>query len=196
MKKIVFASTNKHKIQEVKEILSDYEVLSLADIGFNDEIDETGTTTAENSKIKALAVRQFLDNNGERNVAVIADDAGLFVESLNGEPGVYSARYAGNHDDEANRQKILKNMQGKENRTAYFECTICYADENQVKEFTGRTYGQITTEKIGSDAFGYDCLFLSDDLHKTFGQSTDDEKNSVSHRGRALKLLKDWLKNN
>lgn len=196
MEKIVFASTNKHKIHEVKEILSNYEVLSLADIGFTEEIDETGTTTAENSKIKALAVRKFLNEKGDFETPVLADDAGLFIESLNGEPGVYSARYAGNHDNEANRQKVLKNMQGKENRTAYFECTICYAGKDVIKEFVGRTYGKITTEKIGSDAFGYDCLFFSDDLHKTFGQATDDEKNSVSHRGRALELLKEWLHSN
>lgn len=193
MEKIVFASTNKHKIHEVKEILSNYDVLSLADIGFTEEIDETGTTTAENSKIKALAVRKFLNEKGDFETPVLADDAGLFIESLNGEPGVYSARYAGNHDNEANRQMVLKNMQGKENRTAYFECTICYAGKDVIKEFVGRTYGKITTEKIGSDAFGYDCLFFSDDLHKTFGQATDDEKNSVSHRGRALELLKEWL---
>lgn len=193
MKKIVFASTNKHKIHEVKEILSNYDVLSLADIGFTEEIDETGTTTAENSKIKALAVRKFLNEKGDFETPVLADDAGLFIESLNGEPGVYSARYAGNHDNEANRQMVFKNMQGKENRTAYFECTICYAGKDVIKEFVGRTYGKITTEKIGSDAFGYDCLFFSDDLHKTFGQATDDEKNSVSHRGRALELLKEWL---
>lgn len=196
MEKIVFASTNKHKIHEVKEILSNYDVLSLADIGFTEEIDETGTTTAENSKIKALAVRKFLNEKGDFETPVLADDAGLFIESLNGEPGVYSARYAGNHDNEANRQKVLKNMQGKENRTAYFECTICYAGKDVIKEFVGRTYGKITTEKIGSDAFGYDCLFFSDDLHKTFGQATDDEKNSVSHRGRALELLKEWLHSN
>lgn len=196
MGKIVFASTNKHKIHEVKEILSNYDVLSLADIGFTEEIDETGTTTAENSKIKALAVRKFLNEKGDFETPVLADDAGLFIESLNGEPGVYSARYAGNHDNEANRQKVLKNMQGKENRTAYFECTICYAGKDIIKEFVGRTYGKITTEKIGSDAFGYDCLFFSDDLHKTFGQATDDEKNSVSHRGRALELLKEWLHSN
>ena len=196
MEKIVFASTNKHKIHEVKEILSNYDVLSLADIGFTEEIDETGTTTAENSKIKALAVRKFLNEKGDFETPVLADDAGLFIESLNGEPGVYSARYAGNHDNESNRQKVLKNMQGKENRTAYFECTICYAGKDVVKEFVGRTYGKITTEKIGSDAFGYDCLFFSDDLHKTFGQATDDEKNSVSHRGRALELLKEWLHSN
>lgn len=196
MEKIVFASTNKHKIHEVKEILSNYDVLSLADIGFTEEIDETGTTTAENSKIKALAVRKFLNEKGDFETPVLADDAGLFIESLNGEPGVYSARYAGNHDNESNRQKVLKNMQGKENRTAYFECTICYAGKDIIKEFVGRTYGKITTEKIGSDAFGYDCLFFSDDLHKTFGQATDDEKNSVSHRGRALELLKEWLHSN
>lgn len=196
MEKIVFASTNKHKIHEVKEILSNYDVLSLADIGFTEEIDETGTTTAENSKIKALAVRKFLNEKGDFETPVLADDAGLFIESLNGEPGVYSARYAGNHDNESNRQKVLKNMQGKENRTAYFECTICYAGKDVIKEFVGRTYGKITTEKIGSDAFGYDCLFFSDDLHKTFGQATDDEKNSVSHRGRALELLKEWLHSN
>lgn len=192
MKKIVFASSNKHKLQEIRDILSGYEILSLKDIEFSSEIDETGDTTQENSEIKSRAVYQYLISKG-LDYPVIADDAGLFIESLNGEPGVHSARYAADHDEEQNRQKVLSKLAGVTNRTAYFECCICYIYGDVVKHFIGRTYGQITTEKIGSDAFGYDCLFLSDDLKKTFGQASEDEKNGVSHRGRAAEALKKWL---
>lgn len=167
-------------------------ILSLSDIGFFEDVDETGFTTEENSKIKALAVLDFCNKNGI-DAGVIADDTGLFVNALGGEPGVHSARYAGNHDDEANRQKLLKNLSGKTDRTAYFETCITYADNSCIKSFFGRTYGTITYEKTGSDNFGYDCLFLSDDLKKTFGEATEQEKASVSHRGRALAKLSEWL---
>ena len=195
MKTIVLATSNNHKLKEMRSILSGYEVLSLKDIGFSAEIDETGETTQENSEIKAKAVFEYCKEKG-LDYCVIADDAGLFIESLNGEPGVHSARYAADHGEEQNRQKVLSKLEGIENRKAYFECNICYIYKNEIKHFVGRTYGEITKEKIGSDAFGYDCLFFSDDLQKTFGQATDDEKNSVSHRGRAAIMFKNWLDEN
>ena len=192
MKKLIFATRNNHKLSEVKEILNGYEVISLKDIGYEYDIDETGETTEENAEIKAIAILEYCKNKNI-DCAIIADDSGLFVESLNGEPGIHSARYADDHNEEANRQKLLKNLLGVENRSAYFKCSICYADYRGTTLFEGRTYGNITTEKIGSDAFGYDCLFHSIDLDKTFGQATDEEKNAVSHRGRALEELKKWL---
>lgn len=195
MKTIVLATSNAHKIKEMKDILEGYSVISLKDIGFSEDIDENGNTTIENSEIKARAVYNYVLKNGF-DYMVIADDAGLFVESLNGEPGVRSARYAGDHNEEMNRQKILSNLKDVSNRKAYFECAICSINNGEVNHFIGRTYGEITTEKIGSEEFGYDCIFLSDDLHKTFGQATAEEKNSVSHRGRAIEKFKKWLEKN
>ncbi len=195
MKTIVLASANKHKVVEIKNILSGYNILSLSDIGFTEDIAETGTTLQENAKIKAEAILNFCIEKAY-DYAVISDDSGCFVEALNGEPGIYSARYSGDHNDEANRQKMLTNLKGKENREAYFECVICLAYKNIREFFIGRTYGTITEEKRGSDAFGYDCLFLSKDLKKTFGEATETEKNSVSHRGRAIEKLRLWLDEN
>ena len=173
-------------------MLKDYEILSLDDIGFVGDIEETGKTATENAKIKAIAIKNLLV---EKNIdiPVIADDSGLFVAALGGEPGVNSARYAGDHNDEANRQKLLKNLQGRMDRNAHFECAICYASKTETKVFIGRTYGEITTEKIGDESFGYDCLFYSADLKKTFGEATEAEKDAVSHRGRAVQQLVNWL---
>ena len=194
MKKLILATSNKHKMVEFQAMLSDYEIVSLADIGFSGDIEETGTTSGENAKIKALAVRKFCDEKGI-DYPVVADDSGLYVNSLGGEPGVHSARYAADHNDEANRTKLLQELDGKIDRTAYYECAICYASKDEIKLFYGRTYGEITTEKIGDESFCYDCLFYSADLKKTFGEATEEEKDSVSHRGRAVVELKEFLKN-
>lgn len=192
MKKIILATKNKNKIREFHEMLNGFEILSLDDIGFVGDIEETGKTSSENSKIKALAIKEFCDNKGI-DFPIIADDSGLFVNSLGGEPGINSARYAGDHNDEANRQKLLKNMAGKIDRNAYFECAICYVSKADLKLFIGRTYGTIAERKIGDETFGYDCLFISSDLQKTFGEATKEEKDAVSHRGRAVEQLVKWL---
>ena len=192
METIVLASNNSHKLKEFKEILNNYNVLSLKDIGFYDDIEETGTTFEENSLIKAKTIHDYLLEKG-LNYIVFADDSGLCVDSLNGAPGVYSARYAGGHgNDTDNRAKLLKELEGKD-RSAYFVCTIVvYYPDGDYKTFEGKTYGQITEEEIGKKDFGYDCIFLSDDLKKTFGEATEEEKNSVSHRGRAIvKMLQE-----
>lgn len=189
MKTVVLASNNNHKLKEFKEILKDYEILSLKDIGFNDEIDETGSTFEENAIIKAKTIHEYLKNQN-KDYIVIADDSGLCVNSLNGAPGVYSARYAGVHGDEkANRAKLQKELEGKD-RTAYFNCTIVvYYPNEEYKVFVGKTFGKITEEELGSKEFGYDCIFMSDDLNKTFGEASEEEKNSVSHRGRAIEEM-------
>lgn len=192
MKKLILASTNEHKVKEIKSMLKGFDVLSLSDIGFNTEIVEDGKTCGENAKIKALTIRKFCDEKSI-DYPVIADDSGLYVNALNGEPGVYSARYAGDHNDESNRQKVLANMADKIDRTAYYECAICYASKKEVRLFYGRTYGEITTEKHGDESFCYDCIFYSADLGKTFGEATEKEKDSVSHRGRAVSELKEFL---
>lgn len=190
MERLVLASNNKNKIREFREIFKDREILSLNDIGYFDEIEETGETFLENALIKASSISKYLKN---KNIFcdVIADDSGLCVESLNGEPGVYSARYAGIHgDDTRNRQKLLNELKDKENRKAYFVCNIVlYKPDDNYINVEGRTYGTIADEERGSKTFGYDCLFLSDDLHKTFGEATSLEKNKVSHRARALEKL-------
>ena len=191
MKTIVLASNNKHKIKEFSEILIEYKVVSLNDIEYFEEIEETGETFEENALIKAETIHKYLKNKG-LDYIVIADDSGLCVDSLNGAPGVYSARYAGIHgDNQANRDKLQKELEGKE-KTAYFVCTIVvYYPDGSHKTFVGKTYGKIIEEERGKKDFGYDCIFYSDDLNKTFGEALEEEKNSVSHRGRAIdKMLK------
>lgn len=188
--KIVLASNNKNKIKEFKQILGDFEFLTLNDIGFLDDIEETGTTFFENAKIKAQTVQNYLHGK-KLSLPVLSDDSGLCVNSLNGEPGVYSARYSGEHgNNENNRQKLLKSLQGKEDRSAYFECVLVLMYPNgEIISAQGKTSGHITTEYHGSTEFCYDCIFYSDDLKKTFGEASFEEKNSVSHRSRAIKNL-------
>ncbi len=193
MKKIVLASRNKNKIKEFNELLgSDFKLLSLDDIGYNKEIAETGSTSAENAKIKAQAVYDFLQENN-LDYPVLSDDSGLFVNSLGGEPGVKSARYAGDHNDAANRKKVLEKLGDSLARTAYFECVLCYMYEKELRLFTGRAFGEIDTEERGSKDFGYDCIFYSADLEKTFGEATKEEKDRVSHRAKAVENFKKWL---
>ena len=185
MKTIVLASNNKHKIKEFKKMLPEYNVLSLSDINYTEEIEETGTTFEENSLLKAKTIHDYLKND----YIVIADDSGLCCEALDGAPGIYSARYAGNHNDQANRDKLRKDLKDKDH-TAYFNCTIVvYYPDDTHKVFTGKTYGTIIEEERGDTSFGYDCIFLSKDLNKTFGEATEEEKNSVSHRGRAIESM-------
>lgn len=192
MKKIVLATTNEHKLAEISNMMKGYKLVSLKEIGFVGDIEETGATMEANAKIKAVAIANFCRENG-LDYAVMADDSGLCINALGGAPGVHSARYADDHNDEANRQKVLKELEGRIDRTAYYECAICYVEDMTVRTFVGRTYGEITTGKIGDESFCYDCLFYSSDLKKTFGEATEKEKNSVSHRGRAVEKLKSYL---
>ena len=186
MKTIVLASSNKHKLKEYKEILKDYNIITLKDIDYYDEIEENGKTFEENALIKAKTISKYLK---EKNLdyIVVGEDSGLCVDSLNGEPGIYSARYAGVHgDNQANRDKLQKELQNKD-RNAYFMCTIVvYYPNNEYKTFVGKTYGKISEKELGKKDFGYDCIFYSNDLNKTFGEASEEEKNKVSHRGRAI----------
>ena len=186
MKTIVLASSNKHKLKEYKEILKDYNIITLKDIDYSNEIEEDGKTFEENALIKAKTISNYLK---EKNLdyIVVGEDSGLCVDSLNGEPGIYSARYAGVHgDNQANRDKLQKELQNKD-RNAYFMCTIVvYYPNNEYKTFVGKTYGKITKKELGKKDFGYDCIFYSNDLNKTFGEASEEEKNRVSHRGRAI----------
>ncbi len=189
LKKLVVATGNAHKLQEISEIFKGVEVFSQKQCGFDEDVEETGTTFTENALIKARAAAKAL------GVPTLADDSGLCVKALDGAPGVYSARYAGEHgNDKANRALLLKNMHGIEDRTAWFECALALVFPDG-KEITvkGQTHGEIMLEERGENGFGYDSLFYSADVKKSFAEATAEEKNAVSHRGRALTLLKKKL---
>ena len=184
-KTLIVATGNQHKLREIAEIFTDYEVLSQKQMGFYEDVEENGVSFAENALIKARAVCQAL------GVVTLADDSGLCVDALGGQPGIFSARYCGHHgDDEANRKKLLENMQGITNRTAHFNCAIALVYPNgEELVVEGQTFGEILHEEVGNGGFGYDPLFFSRDLQKSFGVATAEEKNKVSHRFRALKKL-------
>ena len=184
---IVFASKNKHKIEEVKTILfGSYEVITQTDIGYFEDVEENGKTFEDNALIKAKSIAKYL-NDKNLYYKVLSDDTGLCVDSLGGRPGVHSARYVSDHNDKANRDKILEELKGKD-RKANFTCVVVFMDSKtfEYKVGEGKTYGYITETEKGDTSFGYDCIFYSDDLQKTFGEATSEEKNSVSHRGKAL----------
>ena len=189
MNTIIIASGNKDKIREFKEILPNYEIKSLKDIGFSEDIEETGTTFIENAIIKAKRVSEYLKGQDVFS-DVIAEDSGICCNGLDGRPGVYSARYAGNHDDQANRDKIREELRDKDDKTAYYvSAIVLYHPDNTYEEFVGKTNGIIIEKETGNNGFGYDPIFYSTELNKTFGVATKEEKNSVSHRGRAIKKL-------
>ncbi|MGN1235344.1 MAG: RdgB/HAM1 family non-canonical purine NTP pyrophosphatase [Christensenellaceae bacterium] len=182
--KIVAASGNLNKLREFREILKGFEIVTQKDAGFEGEVEETGTTFLENALLKARAVAKAL------SVPALADDSGICCPALNGEPGIYSARYSGGHgDDEENNALLLKNLQGKD-RSAYYFCAVvlAYPDGTYVYG-EGRTDGFVTETPQGNNGFGYDPYFYSTELGKPFGIATPEEKNSVSHRARALKAL-------
>ncbi len=194
--KIVLASRNKHKIGELQALLRKHipniEILSLDDVGFTDEIVEDGEDFFENAYIKARAA-------ASTGYIGLGDDSGLSVRALDGAPGVYSARYAGEHgDDAANNALLLENLADKTDRHAEFVCVIACVYPEQMDKglfFEGRTEGIIIDEYRGEGGFGYDPLFLYEPMGKTFSEMTAEEKNSISHRGKAIELLAESLKN-
>ena len=193
MKKIVLASNNKHKVEEIKAILDNVEILTLNDIEYFEEIEETGETFLENALIKAETISKYLKEIN-LDYDVLADDSGLCCIALNLAPGIYSARYAGEHGNNIeNRKKLINNLVGK-NKEAYFNCTLVLYHVDGTYEYReGKTYGKIIDEELGNTSFGYDCIFLSDDLGKTFGEASSEEKNKVSHRYRALIQIKEII---
>lgn len=188
--KLVFASNNKNKIQEIKHQLpDDIELLSLEDIGCTEDIPETADTIEGNAILKADYVTQKYGYN------CFADDTGLEVEVLNGEPGVYSARYAGEQKDaNDNMDKLLLNLESKSNRNAMFKTVITLNLNGEQHLFTGIVNGVITTNKAGDKGFGYDPIFKPEGLDLTFAQISMDEKAKLSHRGRAVQQLIAFLK--
>jgi XTP/dITP diphosphohydrolase len=189
--KLVFASHNQNKVNEIKSLLPEtFEILSLTEIGFNDEIDETGLTLDENSKIKAKAVLK------KTGYFCFADDTGLEIEALNYEPGVFSARYAGNQkNDSDNIEKVLLNLKGITNRNARFRTVITLLIGKDEYSFEGRVDGKIIMEKRGEFGFGYDPIFIPEDESRTFAEMTLEEKNQFSHRARAFQKMIEFLKN-
>ena len=190
--RLVFATNNKHKLQEVRDIVGDrVEVLSLADINCYDDIPETADTLQGNALIKARHIY------AKYGLDCFADDTGLEVEVLGGAPGVYSARYAGEEcDSEANMQKLLQNLTGETNRNAQFRTVIALIIRGEEKLFNGIVKGAIATEKKGDSGFGYDPIFIPEGHSESFAQMSSEMKNSMSHRFRATQQLGDYLKEN
>lgn len=199
MKKIIVASNNKHKIDEIKNIFSDInvEIKSLKDEDINIDVVEDGSTFEKNSMKKAKEIALYLKNNNKDNYIVLSDDSGLEVEYLNNEPGIYSARYAGVHgDDISNNEKLLNKLNGvsMEKRMARFVCVISVVDTNNNSFFVrGQVKGKILEDVKGNGGFGYDPLFYYAPLNKTFAELTPEEKNKISHRAIALTKLKDKI---
>ena len=189
MKKIVFATNNKHKLSEIREITKGkIEILSLADINCHQEIPETGATLEENALIKARFVQEKFAFD------CFADDTGLEVDALNGAPGVYSSRYAGEAcNPEDNMKKLLRELQGKANREARFRTVIALLLNGEQYFFEGEIAGKIIDEKRGSQGFGYDPIFVPDGYNQTFAELGDDVKNNISHRAIATRKLIGFL---
>ncbi len=199
--RLVFASNNAHKLDEVRRILpAGIEVLSLSDIGFEAEIEETGTTLEQNSRIKAATVAAFINDgmsaslNDEMMIdGVFADDTGLEIDALGGQPGVYTARWAG--EPAANRKKALAELKGITDRGAQFRTVItlikfsAISDQYSETQVSGVVRGRIAEEEYGEGGFGYDPVFIPEGYDKTFGELPAEVKNSISHRSRALAAL-------
>lgn len=188
--KLVFATNNAHKLQEVAAMLgSEYELLSLSDIGCSEDIPETADTFSGNALQKARFVREHYGYD------CFADDTGLEVTALGGDPGVRSARYAGNHDSEANMTKLLAALDGKEDRSAQFRTVIALLLNGEEHLFEGIVTGHISEQRQGDGGFGYDPIFVPDGYTESFAELGMDVKNSISHRGRAVRKLVEFLKN-
>lgn len=188
--KLVFASNNKNKIKEIQLCVpNSIQILSLEDIGCTEEIPETADTIEGNAILKANYVTQ------KYGYDCFADDSGLEVDALNGEPGVFSARYAGEpKNDDNNMNKLLSNLKDKTNRKANFKTVICLNYKGKQHLFTGIINGKIIDEKIGDNGFGYDPIFIANHYTKTFAELSIEEKSNISHRGIAVKQLIEFLK--
>ena len=190
MKKIVFATNNVHKLTELRQMLGDrYEILGLADIGCHEDIPETADNIEGNAQMKACYVKEHYGYD------CFSDDTGLEIDALNGEPGVLSARYAGpGHDSEANIDKVLKKLDGVTERTARFRTAIILLQGDEMHLFEGQVEGVILTERHGTGGFGYDSIFQPlEGGGSTFAQMSPQDKNRISHRGRAVARLVEFL---
>lgn len=191
MSRLIIGTNNAHKVVEIKAILGDFydEILSLKEAGIELDVEEDGQTLEDNAVKKAVEAAKITGCD------TLADDTGLLVDALDGAPGVYSARYAGEDATyEDNNKKLLKELESKDDRSARFECVMALARGGEVIVAKGAVHGSITKQLQGENGFGYDPLFYSDELNKTFAQASSEEKNAISHRARALSALREKLK--
>ena len=193
---LVFASNNAHKLSEVRQIMPNTHILSLEEIGFLSEIDETGSTLDENSMLKAQTVWEWLLHNSASKTnnitidGVFADDTGLEIAALGGAPGVRTARWAGDEAcDVNNRQKAVRELQGQEDRSARFRTVVSLITTGNVQQVEGVVLGRIALQEEGDGGFGYDPIFVPEGHEKTFASLSAEEKNAISHRGRAMEKL-------
>ncbi len=190
-KEILIATHNAHKKEEIQQILGEnFTVTSLTDYNIHDEIVEDGDTFHANALIKA---QYCFDTTGKPS---LGDDSGLVVEALDGRPGIYSARYAGDHDFAKNMSKVLDELEGVENRKAYFVTVMCLVDENGTNYFEGRVYGNLTEEVRGEKGFGYDPIFIPENYEITFAEMKAEDKNKISHRKKAIEQFLEFMERN
>lgn len=190
MKTLVFATNNQHKLEEVQAMIGEkFQLKSLQDIGCFADIPETGSSFHENASIKS---RYILEHY---NLNCFSDDSGLEVDALNGAPGVNSAHYSGSRDAESNIQLVLDKLADTKNRSARFKCVISLILDGEEYFFEGAVEGSITTQKSGKEGFGYDPIFKPEGCDSTFSEMSSEEKNSISHRGRAIEQLAAFLAN-
>ena len=190
-KEILIATHNAHKKEEIQQILGEnFTVTSLTDYNIHDEIVEDGNTFHANALIKA---QYCFDTTGKPS---LGDDSGLVVKALDGRPGIYSARYAGDHDFAKNMAKVLEELEGVENRKAYFVTVMCLVDETGTNYFEGRVYGNLTREVRGDKGFGYDPIFIPDNYKITFAEMKAEDKNKISHRKKAIEQFLEFMERN
>ena len=185
---MVVASNNKGKIREIKQMVQDISLLSLSDIGFTDEIAEPFHTFEENALAKAGEIYRFCGKN------VFADDSGICANALNGAPGVDSAHYSGTRDDDANLQKLLANLQDKDDRSGYYKAVMCLLWDDETYFFEGICEGTIIEQPVGDGGFGYDPIFVPNGYDKTFAELSPEIKNEISHRGKAVRKMVAFIK--
>ena len=190
--RLIVATRNAHKVDEIRAILRDFEVCDLSVVENPPVVEETGNTFLENATLKAVAISRLSED------LILSDDSGLEVDALNGEPGVYSSRYAGEDGNDAlNNDKLLSELAGKVDRTARFRCVIVIARSGEVlAHFSGSVEGRILENRSGEGGFGYDPLFVPDGYEASFAELGEDVKNTLSHRARALEGVREWLASN
>lgn len=188
MKELILASNNSHKVEEIKSILEDYNILTLKDINYTEEIVEDGSTFEENALIKARTISKYSGKTA------ISDDSGLTVDLLDGRPGVYSARYSKEQTDEKNIEKVLLELNGQKSKAKFVSVIALVKPDGTELTFRGECQGEIIFEKRGTNGFGYDPIFYVPSLDKTFAELSAEQKNSISHRKQSLEKFSQYLK--
>jgi non-canonical purine NTP pyrophosphatase, rdgB/HAM1 family len=188
VKELILASNNAHKVEEIKSILEDYNILTLKDINYTEEIVEDGSTFEENALIKARTISKYSGKTA------ISDDSGLSVDLLDGRPGVYSARYSKEQTDEKNIEKVLLELNGQKSKAKFVSVIALVKPDGTELTFRGECHGEIIFEKRGTNGFGYDPIFYVPSLDKTFAELSAEQKNSISHRKQSLEKFSQYLK--